>query len=111
MQNISWVLVNCKNVKEADKIGRALMADRLIACFDILPERKTAYFWPLLSGKIETGKGSLFLGVSLPKHYKKTITKVRQLHSDKVPFVGSLKIDNVNKDYYDWLGQELRVKA
>jgi periplasmic divalent cation tolerance protein len=108
MSNITWVLINCKNVKEADEIGRALLKKRLIACFDIIPERKTSCFWPPLTGKIESGKGSMFFGVTLPSKYKQIIPLVRRLHSDKVPFVGSLKIDNVNQDYYNWLKRELK---
>jgi uncharacterized protein involved in tolerance to divalent cations len=50
----------------------------------------------------------MFFGVTLPSKYKQIIPLVRRLHSDKVPFVGSLKIDNVNQDYYNWLKRELK---
>lgn len=108
MKSIIWVLINCNSVKEADKIGSELLKKRFISCYDILPRLKTAYFWPPKSKKIETGKGTVLIGITLPRNLNKAFKVVEKLHSDKVPFFGSLKIDNVNEDYYKWLKGEIK---
>ncbi len=107
MTKINWVIVNCNSKKEAHTIGTALLKKRLVACFDVIPEREAVYFWPPKSGKIEKIKGSMLLCVSLPKKYKKIQAQVHAMHSDEVPFVGALVIDGVNKDYVRWLVGEI----
>ncbi len=106
--SISWVVVNCTNKQQADRIGRALLKERLIACFDIIPEREAAYFWPPKSGKIEKIKGSMLIMVTLPSKYKAITKAVRPLHSDTTPFIGLLPFAEVNSDYLKWLKGELK---
>lgn len=108
MSKIIWVIINCNSRQEADKIGEALLRQRLIACFDIIPERLTAYWWPPRSGKIEKRKGSMLIGVTVAAKYKKIVIAARKLHSDKTPFIGSIKIDQANTDYHRWLENELK---
>ncbi len=104
---VTWIIINCNNKKEADIIGKELLKQRLIGCFDIIPEREAAYFWPPKSGKIEKIKGSMLIGVTVPKKYNAIVKVVRKLHSDQIPFIGSLIFNTVNKDYYKWLKGEL----
>lgn len=108
MRKIAWVLVNCRSARSANRLGTALLEERLIVCFDILPEKKTACFWPPRSGRIETSGGTMLVGVSLPEKYARVARRVRSLHEDETPFIGSLAIDRVNRDYYQWLVHELR---
>jgi periplasmic divalent cation tolerance protein len=104
---VTWIIINCNNKKEADVIGKQLLKQRLIGCFDIIPEREAAYFWPPKSGKIEKIKGSMLIGVTVQKKYNAIVKVVRKLHSDQIPFIGSLLFNTVNKDYYKWLKGEL----
>ncbi|MBI2592905.1 MAG: divalent cation tolerance protein CutA [Candidatus Colwellbacteria bacterium] len=78
MKSIIWVLVNCNNLKEADKIGKELLGKRLIACYDVLPRLKTAYFWPPKSKKIESGKDAVLIGETLPKNFNKVYKIVKK---------------------------------
>ena len=107
MQNIIWLLNNCPTKEEARKIGMLLLENRIIACYDIIPERETAYFWPPQSGQIEKGKGSLLIGVTFEEKFSAAEKLICENHSDKVPFVGSIAISQVNEDYRNWLKNEL----
>jgi periplasmic divalent cation tolerance protein len=109
-KSIIWAIINCNSKKEADKIGRQLLKQRLIACFDIIPERESSYFWPPNTGKMESIKGSMLIGVTIASNYKAIATETKKLHSDKIPFIGSLKIENVNSDYSTWLQNELKKR-
>ncbi|MDQ3018395.1 MAG: divalent cation tolerance protein CutA [bacterium] len=111
MKKIIWIIINCTNAKEAKKIGDALLHERSIACYDIIPERQAAYFWPPNTGKIERVKGSMLIGVTLPEKYKAVLPTARKLHKDEVPFIGSITIDNTNPDYYDWLKKEINQRS
>lgn len=105
---ILWVLVNCNTVEEAKTMGKAALNNRLAACCDIFPRLATYYFWPPKSGKIETAKGCLLVMETLQKHFKELEKLIKKIHSDKLPFIGSVEIDNIHPNYMKWLRDELR---
>jgi periplasmic divalent cation tolerance protein len=107
-REIIWVVTNCNSTAEAVKIGKALLKARLVACFDIFSRVKTMYFWPPKTGKVEGGKGAMLVLVTLPKCFKEIEKVIKRLHSDDVPFVGAIEVENVSKEYYDWLKGELK---
>jgi len=104
---IIWVLVNCNSNKEADKIGKEALQHRIADCFDIFPRLKSAYFWPPKSDKLETAKGVLLILETLPKYFKKLEKLIKKLHSDKLPFIGSIEINNIHPDFVKWMKGEL----
>lgn len=104
---IIWVLVNCNSVKEAKNIGRESLRKRLASCFDIFPRLAAYYFWPPKSGTIETSKGCLLVIETLPEYFKQMETLVEKKHSDKLPFIGSIEINNISREYIRWLRGEL----
>lgn len=108
--SIIWILVNCNSAREAERIGNAVLQKRYAACYNFLKREKAAYFWPAQSGKIETVRGGYLLVLeTLPPYFKKIRLLVEQLHSDKLPFIGSVKINNVNREFYRWVRSELAV--
>lgn len=107
-REIIWVVVNTKSVKEADTIGRACLEKRLSACYGIMPRIKSVYYWPPRSNKLETSKGPLLTLETLPRHYAKIVKLVKSLHSDKVPFIGQWEMENVEKNFYAWLVNEIK---
>jgi uncharacterized protein involved in tolerance to divalent cations len=100
--------VNCTSNREAWNIGHELLKQREIACFDLVARGKTAYYWPPKKGKIEMGKGTLLILVTLPDRMKNIGAVIKNLHKDKIPFYGSTTIENVNPDYVQWLKEELK---
>lgn len=105
---IIWVLVNCNSVKEADNTGTKILEERLAACFDVYSRYKTQYFWPPQSNKTEMGRGCILILETLPKYFKKIEKLIKKLHSDKLPFIGSIEINNVHLDFVNWMKGELR---
>ena len=108
MPKIIWVLVSCNTKLEAERIGKALLQTRLAACYGIYPRIKSSYFWPPKSNRLETNKGPLLVLETLPNKYQATSKFIRKLHNDKVPFIGKVIIDEVNKDFYKWMSRELK---
>ena len=106
--NILWVLVNCNSAEEAERIGDRALTTHLAACFHIFPRALTRYFWPPKSGTVEQGAGALLVLETLPKHFRELEQLVTELHSDELPFIGSLDIANVRSEYANWLSGELK---
>ena len=106
--SIIWVLVSTTSQKEAEKIGRSVLKKRLAACFGIYPRSKSVYFWPPGSNRLEQSKGPLLVLETLPKNVRMVSSVVKKLHSDKVPFVGSLTINNLNPQFLKWMRGEVK---
>lgn len=107
-REIFWVVTNCNSSKEAFTIGKALLRERLVACFDVFSRVKTMYYWPPTTGKTEAGTGAQLVLVTMPSYFSKVEKRILKLHSDKVPFVGVIEVERTNKEYYRWLKAELK---
>lgn len=105
---ILLVLVDCDSVKEADNIGRRVLKDRLAAGFDVFSRYKSQFFWPAKSGKTETKRGCLLIFKTLPKYFKKLEKLIKKIHSDQLPFIGSIEVDNLSPEFGKWMRGELK---
>lgn len=101
------VVVNTHSARQADKIGKAALMKRLIACYSLMPKIKSVYYWPPKSNKLETSKGPLLTMDTLPRNYGKLVKLVREMHSDRVPLIGVWEIEDVQQDFYKWLNEEI----
>ena len=99
-----FVFITCKNKKEAEKIGLVLLKKRLAACFLIVPDASSFYWW---LGKIKKTNETILLLKTLPQKFSKIEQEVKKLHSYKVPIVARISA-KVNKEYLKWLKTELK---
>lgn len=107
MSKVIWVYVNSNNRKEAELIGGTLLKERLCACYGLYPKLKSVYFWPPLSRKLEQSTGPLIVLETLPRKFRQLAKRVRQLHSDRVPFIGYAEIKGIQEDFYAWMENEV----
>lgn len=108
MAKVIWVLVNCNSAKEAERIGKAILKKRLISCFDIIPRIAAFYYWPPKSGKIEKLKGAILVLETFQEKYRLVEKGTKNLHSDKLPFIGFIDIKGVSRDYINWMKAEIK---
>lgn len=102
------VFVICKNKKEAEKIGLVLLKKKLAACIVVVPKIVSAYFWPPCTGRVEKNSEALLLLKTLPQKFASTEREVKKIHSYALPFIASVKVSEVNKEYLKWLEAELK---
>ena len=98
-------LVTCKDRAQARKIARALVAERLAACVNVVPGVGSIYVW---EGKLEESKEVLLLIKSRAALSKKLAARVRALHSYQVPEVVTLPIAAGNPAYLRWIREATR---
>ncbi len=102
------VTTSCNNTKEAERIAKQLLKNRIAACTDILPRFKTLYYWPPKKGKVKTAKGCFLIFYTFSKHLRMAEHIVQKYHSDKVPFISAHEFIHINKEYYNWLTLEIK---
>jgi periplasmic divalent cation tolerance protein len=100
------VLVTCGTAKEARRIARSLVAERLAACVNILEVPvESVYRW---KGKVESAKEVLLVIKSARKQFAGLECAIKKLHSYDVPEIIALPIEKGSRDYLAWLAESVR---
>ena len=94
------IFVTAEDRQQADKIAEKLVADKLIACANVVPGIQSIFRW---KGKVDRAQEVLLILKSRRRHFPKIIKTVQALHSYEVPEVIALPIIEGNKDYLKWL--------
>ena len=101
----SMIYITTSSRDEALRIGRAVVADRLAACANVLPGITSVYRW---QGEIqEDGESSLILKTRSDLVARLT-ARVKELHSYDCPCVVALPITAGNPDFLQWIAEETR---
>lgn len=101
------VLVTGPSADEAERIGRALVEERLAACANLIPSIASAYWW---KGKIEEATEALLVLKTRQDLVERLVTRVRALHSYTVPEVIALPILGGNPDYLRWIDDSVESR-
>ena len=88
------------NADEAERIGRAVVEERLAACINILSPVRSIYRW---KGRIETADE--VAGILKTHHWRADalIARIAEHHSYDVPCIVSWPIDKILGSYADWV--------
>ena len=88
------------NAEEAQRIGRAVVEERLAACINILGPVRSIYRW---SGAVETAEETAAILKTTTANADRLITRITELHSYEVPCVVTWPIDKLVAAYADWV--------
>jgi periplasmic divalent cation tolerance protein len=94
------ILVTAKDKKEANKIAKALLEAKLIACANIIDGVQSLFWW---QGKIDSSKEVLMVLKTKKNLFKKVSVKVKSLHSYQTPEIIALALVDGSKDYLAWI--------
>ena len=96
------VLVTCGTRREAGRIARGVVSERLAACANVLEAPvRSVYRW---KGKVEQAREFLLLIKTSQKHLAALQAQVKLLHSYDVPEFIALPIVAGSPEYLGWLG-------
>ncbi|HXJ92242.1 MAG TPA: divalent-cation tolerance protein CutA [Terriglobia bacterium] len=100
------ILVTAPSLKEARKIARNLVEERLAACVNVTPPVESIYRW---QGKIENGRERLLVIKTAREIFAEVEAAIRKLHSYTNPEILCLPIIDGSRDYLDWLAGSVKV--
>ncbi|KHK02770.1 divalent-cation tolerance protein CutA [Desulfovibrio sp. TomC] len=95
--------VTTESVEQAERIGRALVAERLAACANILPGMRSIYRW---KGTVETAEETVLIAKTRDTLAEALTARVRELHSYEVPCIVILPITGGLPDFLRWIDDE-----
>lgn len=86
---------------EAERIGRAVVEERLAACINILGSVRSIYRW---QGSVETADEVAAIFKTSHAQADALITRIAALHSYEVPCIATWPIDKIVGSYAEWVG-------
>ena len=92
------------NAEEAERIGRAMVEQRLAACINILGPVRSIYRW---RGAIETSDEVAAIFKTSHAQADALITRIAAMHSYDVPCIATWPIDKILGSYADWVEESV----
>jgi periplasmic divalent cation tolerance protein len=96
--------VTCADLAEAERIGRVLVGERLVACVNLLPGLRSLYWW---QGGVAEGVEIVLIAKTTVARMEAVVARVKELHSYSTPCVVFLPVVGGNPDFLAWLRAEV----
>jgi periplasmic divalent cation tolerance protein len=90
------------DMETANDIARVLVAEKFVACSNIIPAVHSIYRW---KGKVEAGGEVIVFFKTTRDRQKAFQDKLRSLHPYELPEIIYLKIDEGSLDYLRWVAE------
>ncbi len=103
-----FLYVTAANAEQAKTIGEALVAERLVACVNILSPMSSIYWW---QGQIQRDTEAVLIAKTRAELVERVIARVKALHSYTVPCVVSLAVEAGNPAFLQWIADETKPAA
>jgi periplasmic divalent cation tolerance protein len=94
------VFITTANSEEAAQLADMLIARRLAACVQILPEVESVYRW---QGKIERQREVLVIAKSVKAKFEELERELRAIHSYDTPEIVAVPLTAGSGPYLEWL--------
>ncbi len=86
--------------KEARKIARSLVEERLAACANVIPGVRSFFYW---EGRLCQEKEALILVKTVNNKARKIMDKIKKIHGYEVPEIIFFRVDMGEKNYLKWV--------
>ena len=93
------IQTTCASKKEAEKIGRTLVSERLAACATIHP-CVSIFFW---KGKLQKEKEWALELKAAGAKYAQAERRIKQMHSYKLPQIMAFSTARASREYSRWV--------
>jgi len=100
---VAVVYTTIDDIKDARKIAYTLVEEQLVACVNIIPKIESIYRW---KGKVENDDECILIAKTVDANVKKTIQRIKAMHTYELPDIIVLPVIGGLKDYLDYLTNE-----
>ena len=101
-----FIYCTTSSAAQARRIGKSLVASRLVACVNILSGMNSLYWW---EGAVQDGREAVLIAKTRASLAAAVIDKIKSLHTYTVPCIVSLPVAGGNPDFLKWLKDETRT--
>jgi periplasmic divalent cation tolerance protein len=101
------VLTTAGSEEEAQKIAHHLVARRMAACVNTIPQISSVYRW---QGKVEEAREWLLLIKTTADAFEKVREAIAELHSYELPDCVCLTIEDGSPNYLQWIADSVAAE-
>jgi periplasmic divalent cation tolerance protein len=101
--SLATLYMTAPSREEAERIGRRLLEERLVACVNIIDGILSLYWW---NGAIQREPEALLLAKTQMHSAQRCIDMIKQIHPYEVPCVTILPVAESLAAYRQWVEQE-----
>ncbi len=94
------VLTTESTLEEANKLGRTLVEERLVACATLLPVVQSIYHW---NEQIQSAPETMVVLKTSTEMLATLEKRLKELHSYRVPEFLVLPVESGSAEYLQWL--------
>lgn len=105
-ENQLVIFCTCPDLKSGERIGTAVVEERLAACVNLLPGLSSIYRW---QGQVKREPECLLLIKTSADRYETLQKRLRALHPYEVPEIIALPIRRGDPDYLAWINENTRL--
>ncbi len=98
-----FVYMTAGSREEAERIGRALVEERLAACANLFGGMTSIYRW---NGAIETADEVVLIAKTRADLFERLEARVRELHSYDTPCILEIPLGRGHVPFLDWIRAE-----
>ncbi|MDJ0864524.1 MAG: divalent-cation tolerance protein CutA [Myxococcota bacterium] len=102
---IQVALCTAPDAEVAERIARALVEERLVACANLLPNMRSIYRW---EGRVEESAEVLLVLKTRADRVAALADRIREIHPYDVPELIALPVEAGLEAYLGWVGEEAR---
>lgn len=102
------VLVTVPSVEAGQSIARALVAEHLAACVNVVPGIRSIFFW---EGRLQEEPEALLVVKTRRECYDALQRRVIELHPYSVPEVLALPVEAGSPTYLAWVEETVRTEG
>ncbi len=103
MQSFLVIYITCPSYKEAERLSRLLLQEKLAACCNIIKSVKSLFLW---KGKVDEAEESLMIVKTQQSRLDALVQFVQNHHPYDVPEIIAMPIVGGAQDYLNWLKEE-----
>jgi periplasmic divalent cation tolerance protein len=96
------VFVTAANAEQGMEIARALVAEEVVACVNVVERVRSVFRW---KGKVEEENEALLVIKTRTERVPEVLARVKALHSYDVPEIIALPIIDGNPSYLQWIDE------
>lgn len=103
-----WIYMTAGSPEEAGRIGRALVAERLAACINVIPGMTAIYWW---NETLQEDRETVLIAKTTAPLVDRLTARVAELHSYDCPCVVALPIVGGHAPFLGWIGSQVLGSA
>ncbi len=98
------VFITAGSEEEAQLIASRLLEHRKAACVNIVASVESSFWW---EGELDSAREKLLIVKSKASLLPEIVRLVKEMHSSEVPEIIALPVVGGNRDYLDWIGENV----